>query len=65
MESRRVARWLWRPSFAGFTIACTTAERLVSDRSDRLALPRFQVLDWGGDEFQARLRSWRDEAQDG
>ena len=50
---------------AGFTIACTTAERLVSDRSDRLALPRFQVLDWGGDEFQARLRSWRDEAQDG
>ena len=45
---------------AGFTSACTTDSRAVSRRSDCLALPRFQVLDWNGDEFRARLQAWQD-----
>jgi peptidoglycan/xylan/chitin deacetylase (PgdA/CDA1 family) len=44
---------------AGFTSACSTAAHTVSIQADRFALPRFQVLDWSGDEFQARIREWQ------
>jgi peptidoglycan/xylan/chitin deacetylase (PgdA/CDA1 family) len=43
---------------AGFTSACTTALGTVSRQSDCLALPRFQVLDWNGDEFRSRIHAW-------
>jgi peptidoglycan/xylan/chitin deacetylase (PgdA/CDA1 family) len=43
---------------AGLTTACTTLARSVSRRADCLRLPRFQVLDWSGDEFHARLQAW-------
>jgi hypothetical protein len=45
---------------AGFTSACITAAGAVSARSDCLMLPRFQVLDWTGEEFRGRLQSWQD-----
>jgi peptidoglycan/xylan/chitin deacetylase (PgdA/CDA1 family) len=44
---------------AGFTTACTTLARCVSKQSDCLGLPRFQVLDWSGDEFRTRLQAWQ------
>ena len=49
---------------AGFTSACTTAGRPVSEHSDCFALPRFQVLDWNGDEFRERLRAWHNADAD-
>ena len=45
---------------AGFTSACTTAAHPVSEQSDCFALPRFQVLNWNGDEFRARVQAWQD-----
>jgi peptidoglycan/xylan/chitin deacetylase (PgdA/CDA1 family) len=45
---------------AGFTSACTTAFGAVSKQCNYLALPRFQVLDWNGDEFRSRIQAWQD-----
>jgi peptidoglycan/xylan/chitin deacetylase (PgdA/CDA1 family) len=45
---------------AGFTSACTTAARPVCEQSDCFALPRFQVLNWNGNEFRERLQAWQD-----
>jgi peptidoglycan/xylan/chitin deacetylase (PgdA/CDA1 family) len=41
---------------AGFTTACTTVGGAVAGGSRPLELPRLHVLDWSGDEFEARLR---------
>jgi peptidoglycan/xylan/chitin deacetylase (PgdA/CDA1 family) len=43
---------------AGFTCACTTVEETVWSKSDRYQLPRFEVRNWSGAEFQKRLRRW-------
>jgi peptidoglycan/xylan/chitin deacetylase (PgdA/CDA1 family) len=43
---------------AGFTCACSIIKERVQRRSDRFQLPRFSVLDWGGDEFEKRLLGW-------
>jgi peptidoglycan/xylan/chitin deacetylase (PgdA/CDA1 family) len=45
---------------AGFTAACTTVPGAVSRQSGCLALPRYQVLDWNGEEFRSRLEAWRE-----
>ena len=44
---------------AGFTSACTTAAGTASAGAGLLTLPRFQVLDWSGDELSARLHEWQ------
>jgi peptidoglycan/xylan/chitin deacetylase (PgdA/CDA1 family) len=44
---------------AGFTAACTTAAATLSAASALLTLPRYQVLDWSGDELSARLQTWQ------
>jgi peptidoglycan/xylan/chitin deacetylase (PgdA/CDA1 family) len=41
---------------AGFEYACSANSHAVSVDSDIFALPRIQVLDWDGDEFNRRLR---------
>jgi len=45
---------------AGFTSACSTAAGTVSAQSDCLTLPRFQVLNWSGEEFRVHLEAWQD-----
>ena len=49
---------------AGFTSACTTAARPVCEQSDCFALPRFQVLNWNGNQFRERLQAWQDADAD-
>lgn len=43
---------------AGFTYACSTVEHTVRQYSDCLQLPRFEVLNWNGKEFEQRLLQW-------
>ena len=43
---------------AGFSCACTTEEEPVWSRSHRFQLPRFDVQDWSGEEFDKRLLTW-------
>ncbi|HMB74951.1 MAG TPA: polysaccharide deacetylase family protein [Kiloniellaceae bacterium] len=45
-----------RAGDAGFSLACTTDERLVSRRDDPLAIPRFAVGNLDGDAFFSWLR---------
>jgi peptidoglycan/xylan/chitin deacetylase (PgdA/CDA1 family) len=40
---------------AGFLSACSTTESAFRLPVDRFALPRLQVMDWGGDEFERML----------
>jgi peptidoglycan/xylan/chitin deacetylase (PgdA/CDA1 family) len=40
---------------AGFECACGTGEDAVRPGTDRFRLPRFQIHDWDGDEFERRL----------
>jgi peptidoglycan/xylan/chitin deacetylase (PgdA/CDA1 family) len=42
----------------GFGCACSTQEESVWPRSDRFQLPRFEVRNWSGEEFQKRLQQW-------
>lgn len=42
----------------GFHYACATKASAVTTASDRFQLPRFQVLDWDGDEFAHQLSLW-------
>lgn len=44
----------------GFTCACSTIPESVRRRSDRFQLPRVEVQDWDGEEFQRRLSRWFD-----
>jgi len=43
---------------AGFVRACTTSPMVVSPSTQRFEIPRFQVGDWGREEFSRRLSSW-------
>ena len=42
----------------GFVAACTTRAASVTAAADPYALPRFDVQDWSGDEFDANVRAW-------
>jgi peptidoglycan/xylan/chitin deacetylase (PgdA/CDA1 family) len=42
----------------GFACACSNFGGLVTRSSDRFALPRFQPMDWDGDQFAEALESW-------
>ena len=41
-----------------FSCACTTTHETVTRGSGILELPRFQVEDWDGDQFERQLRQW-------
>src|SRR5262249_52826693 len=41
---------------AGFSFACATMQGTAKANSDIFALPRIQVLNWGGDAFEHALR---------
>lgn len=43
---------------AGFNCACTTAEESVWPGNHRFQLPRFEVRNWSGAEFEQRLLRW-------
>jgi peptidoglycan/xylan/chitin deacetylase (PgdA/CDA1 family) len=43
---------------AGFACACTTVKETVWRHTDCFQLPRVQVEDWNGDEFEKRLLRW-------
>jgi peptidoglycan/xylan/chitin deacetylase (PgdA/CDA1 family) len=43
---------------AGFNCACTTVEESVWPGDRRFQLPRFEVRNWSGDEFEKRLLRW-------
>jgi peptidoglycan/xylan/chitin deacetylase (PgdA/CDA1 family) len=43
---------------AGFQSACTIVARSLHRSADPFLLPRFDVRDWEGDEFQRRLAEW-------
>ena len=43
---------------AGFSSACTTNAGVVSSKTDCFQLPRFEVLDCDGEEFERRLLKW-------
>jgi len=43
---------------SGFVSSCTTQPIAVTSRSKVYELPRFQVLDWDGDEFERHLTHW-------
>jgi peptidoglycan/xylan/chitin deacetylase (PgdA/CDA1 family) len=43
---------------AGFAYGCTVHGAVVGSSPDLLQLPRYEVQDWGGDEFKARLQQW-------
>jgi peptidoglycan/xylan/chitin deacetylase (PgdA/CDA1 family) len=42
----------------GFDCACSNFGGLVTRISNRFALPRFQPMDWGGDEFTNVVEAW-------
>lgn len=43
---------------AGFIRACSTVERVVRQQTSALELPRFEVQNWSGEEFERRLSTW-------
>lgn len=43
---------------AGFECACTVEAAAIRRPGDRWQLPRFEVLNWDGDEFVRRLEEW-------
>ncbi len=43
---------------AGFRRACTSSARPLTAGADPYRLPRLQVGDWAGDEFEERLLRW-------
>ena len=40
------------------SVACTTEFRAVNTTENLLSLPRFQVMDWSGEEFDYQLNKW-------
>jgi hypothetical protein len=51
-SARASARLLRR---AGYHLACTTREGRVTHFTNRYRIPRFEVLDWDGDELARHL----------
>ena len=47
---------------AGFDCACATIAGFVEQSVDHFQLPRIQVDDWDGEEFDERLAAWFDAA---
>ena len=43
---------------AGFELACSNFEGLITPRSPRYELPRFVVRDWDADALAKHLRGW-------
>lgn len=43
----------------GFSCACSTKAGVVSSKTDSFQLPRFEVPDWDGEEFERQLLKWR------
>lgn len=43
---------------AAFTSACSCLQTVVGPGTDPFLLPRFQIGDWDGDEFERRLSDW-------
>ncbi|PKV62783.1 polysaccharide deacetylase family protein [Pontibacter ramchanderi] len=43
---------------AAFDAAFTTAEQVVTNHSNQFLIPRFQVKNWDGKEFQQQLNKW-------
>jgi peptidoglycan/xylan/chitin deacetylase (PgdA/CDA1 family) len=43
---------------AGYTGACTTIPAVANEKSDPFQLPRMQVQNWNGDEFENHLQDW-------
>jgi peptidoglycan/xylan/chitin deacetylase (PgdA/CDA1 family) len=46
---------------AGFHCACSTAPEILKEKLDPLQLPRFQAMDWSGEEFLKRISEWFEE----
>jgi peptidoglycan/xylan/chitin deacetylase (PgdA/CDA1 family) len=42
----------------GFSCACSNFGGLVTRSSNRFVLPRFQPMDWNGDQFAEALEAW-------
>lgn len=40
------------------SVACTTEFKAVNTTENLLSLPRFQVMDWSGEEFDYQLNKW-------
>jgi peptidoglycan/xylan/chitin deacetylase (PgdA/CDA1 family) len=43
---------------AGFDSACTTIESTVRRDTDPFQLPRLEIKDWDGEEFDRRMHQW-------
>lgn len=43
---------------AGFSCACSTKAGVVSSKTDSFQLPRLEVLDWDGEEFEKQMLKW-------
>lgn len=40
------------------SVACTTEFKSINIKENLLSLPRFQVMDWSGEEFEYQLNIW-------
>ncbi len=43
---------------AGFRCSCSTVPQIIKKEMDPFELPRFQALNWNGDEFSKQLQEW-------
>ncbi|MCI0412578.1 polysaccharide deacetylase family protein [bacterium] len=43
---------------AGFLCSCSTAPEVMKDEMDPFQLPRFQAMNWDGDQFSKQLLEW-------
>jgi hypothetical protein len=55
-RSRLPRRSAFRPN--GFACVCSNFGGLVTRSSNRFTLPRFQPMDWDGDQFAGVVKGW-------